>query len=268
MKTVFNFHKSSEYLKYWISKQKSQGHGIRAKMAASLGVSSSFISQILSAEKNLNPDQTHALCEFFAFNEIETEYFHQVVELERAATPSYKKRIEKKLEVLRKQALSVTRQIPKDLILDETSVGVYYSSWLYTGVRNLSAVPDQRTIAQLSKTLRVEEEILKIVIQFLVEKELCTMSNGEIKYGPSRIHLPAESPFVNKHHQNWRLRGINQMEFRREDDLFFSSPMSLSEKAAEEIRRLLPKLISQILEITDAGSSETVRCLNMDWFKY
>ncbi len=81
--------------------------------------------------------------------------------------------------------------------------------------------------------------------------------------GFQRIRL-----FVVKHHQNWRMRGLQMMDSYDDKHLFATLPMSISEETAEEIRHLLPKLIEQILEKVGPSKSEKVYCLNLDWFEY
>ena len=105
-------------------------------------------------------------------------------------------------------------------------------------------------------------------MKFLIENGLCQELNGQISYGPAAIHVDKESPFVNKHHQNWRFRAIQQMELKRDADMYFTSPMSLSKKALEEIRTLLPSIIQQVMKISGPSTSEVVACLNIDWFEF
>lgn len=58
------------------------------------------------------------------------------------------------------------------------------------------------------------------------------------------------------------------MDRRRDEDIFFTSPMSLSKAASEEVRKLLPTVIQAVMKITGPSPSETAACLNIDWFEY
>lgn len=58
------------------------------------------------------------------------------------------------------------------------------------------------------------------------------------------------------------------MESRRSEDLYFTSPMSLSAAARDEIRTLLPTIIQNIMKISGPSTSETAACLNIDWFEF
>ncbi len=94
------------------------------------------------------------------------------------------------------------------------------------------------------------------------------MENNKLSYGPHRTHIGKDSPFVVKHHQNWRIKGFQSMELRRDEDLFYTEPMALSREAAEKVRLMLPGIIEEILAIIGPSESEEVRCLNIDWFEY
>lgn len=58
------------------------------------------------------------------------------------------------------------------------------------------------------------------------------------------------------------------MELRRDEDLFFTQPMALSHAAAEKMRLMIPGIIEELHSIAGPSESETVRCINIDWFEY
>ena len=58
------------------------------------------------------------------------------------------------------------------------------------------------------------------------------------------------------------------MDAHDEKNLFYTCPMSLSLETAEEVRRLLPQFIEQVLKKVGPSPSEKVYCFSMDWFEY
>ncbi|MGZ3743368.1 MAG: DUF4423 domain-containing protein [Pseudobdellovibrionaceae bacterium] len=167
-----------------------------------------------------------------------------------------------------KQARKISSRVKKDLELSEEQKSIYYSSWLYTGVRNLSACPNTQDIHKMAEHLKIPYEVLQPVVEFLVANGLCKLEKGHLSYGPQNTHLGAESPYVNQQHRNWRLKANEKMEHRREKDLFYTCPMSLSEKAFEDVRNFLPTVIQQVLKIVGPSVSEEVACFNLDFFEY
>ncbi len=268
MLTVFDFSSYRGYLQAWIESQGAAGYGVKGRIADALAISSSLVSQILKGDKTLTPDQTSDLCDYLGLNEIEADYLHLLVDLDRAGNSRYQEKLRKKIAGLQKQSQQIGKRVPRNKELTDEQKAIYYSSWLYTGLRNLTAVPGFHQINALADHLNLEPAVITRVIRFLIENGLCKEEDGKITYGPASTHVDRESPFVNKHHQNWRFQAIQHMERQRNEDIFFTSPMSLSREAYEEIRKLLPTLIQNVMKISGPSPSELVACLNIDWFEY
>lgn len=58
------------------------------------------------------------------------------------------------------------------------------------------------------------------------------------------------------------------MELKKDKDIFFTSPMSLSKEAAAEIKNMIPSIIQNVMKIAGPSESETTYCLNIDWFEF
>ena len=268
MTSIFEFTSYREYLTTWIESQGVRSYGLKGRIAEAVGVSSSLVSQVLKGEKTLTPDQASELSDFIGLTELESEYLHMLVEVDRAGNPRYREKLERKMRVLQEHSRRLGKRVPRSKELTEEQKAIYYSSWLFTGVRNLTAIPGHGSVEALAKHLHVEPAVINRVLRFLIDNGLCKEDGGQITYGPASTHVDKESPFVNKHHQNWRFQAIQQMERKRDDDLFFSSPMSLSREAANEIRTLLPNVVQSVMKISGPSPSETVACLNIDWFEF
>ncbi len=268
MLTIFDFTSYREYLDAWISSQGDRSYGLKGRIAQALNVSSSLFSQVLKGDKSLTSDQVSDLNDYLGLNELESDYFHLLVEKDRAGNPRYREKIDKKIKSMQQQSQKIGKRVPRHKELSDEQKAIYYSSWLYTGVRNLTAVPGFQQPEAIAEHLRCEPQLVIRIVRFLLENGLCREENGKITYGPASTHIDTESPFVNKHHQNWRFQGINSMERRQESDLFFTSPMSLSKKAAEEIRKMIPTFIQSVMRVSGPSDSESVMCLNIDWFEF
>jgi uncharacterized protein (TIGR02147 family) len=268
MLSIFEFTSYRQYLMAWIKSLGSRSYGTKGRIAESLGVSSSLISQVLKGEKTLTPDQTSELCDFLGLNEIESDYLHLLVDLDRAGNHRYREKLLRKIAHLQEQSRRIGKRVPRHKELNDEQRAIYYSSWLYTGIRNLTAVSGFDNVDAIAEYFRLDPPVVNRVIRFLIENGLCREQDGKITYGPASTHVDKDSPFVNKHHQNWRFQAIQHMEARRDEDVFFTSPMSLSREAAEEIRKLLPNFVQSVMKISAPSPSEMAVCLNIDWFEY
>lgn len=265
---IYEFKDYKDYLNNWISNQPKGGRGQLTKMAEALRVSTTLLSQVINGDKQFSMETAAELTEFLGLNEKESEYFLLLVEHKRAGAFKLSKILEKKIEREQQAAAQLKNRLAKDRELSETEKMQFYSSWMYSGIRLLSALPDMNTAKQISDKMNIPLSLANDIIQFLTDKNLCRIENNKLTYGTYSTHIGKDSPFVIKHHQNWRLKGFQSMELRRDEDLFFTQPMALSKEAAIKIRMMLPGLIEQIHAIGGPSESETVRCINIDWFEY
>lgn len=268
MSEIFDYADFRKFLESWIENLGSAGYGMKAKIASALGISSSLVSQILKGEKTFTSDQASDLSDFIGLNELESDYLHLLVEFDRAGSVRYREKLLRKLQSLRLQSRRVGKRVPRQKELTEPQKAIFYSSWIYTGIRNLAAIEGYDDAGSIAKKLNLEPGVVNRVIRYLLENNLCREEKGRLTYGPASTHVDNDSPFVNKHHQNWRFQAIQTMERRRDEDLFFTSPMSLSVDAAALIRKRLPEVIQSIMEIAGPSPSEICGCLNIDWFEY
>lgn len=268
MPNLFEFVSYRDYLSAWIAAQGNQSYGLKGKVAQALSISSSLFSQILKGEKSLTSDQTSDLVDHLGFNEIESDYFHLLVDFDRAGNARFKAKLEKKIKALQEQSRKIGKRVPRHKELTDEQRATYYSSWLYTGIRNMTAIPEVNHASHIAEHLKIEPQVVQKILRFLLENGLCREEGGKVTYGPASTHIDRESPFVNQHHQNWRLQAIHSMERRNEKDLFFTSPMSLSKAAANEIHKMIPHFIQNVMKVSGPSDSEIVACMNIDWFLY
>ncbi len=265
---VFEFRDYKVFLNHWIKEHPKGGRGQLKKMADYVGVSTTLISQVLKADKHFSMETAAEITEYIGLNNKETEYFLLLIEHQRAGAFKLKKILEKRLEREQSAGAQLKNRLKTDRQLSDDEKMQFYSSWMYSAIRILSAVPEMIDAKTISERLNIPLGLTSEIINFLLEKNLCVIENNKLTYGAYRTHIGKDSPFVVKHHQNWRLKGFQPMELRRDEDLFFTQPMALSKDAAEKIRLMLPGIIEQLHSIGGPSESEVVRCLNIDWFEY
>lgn len=265
MLSIFDFTNYREFLNTWIESQKNKIKGPQGRLAKAANISSSLMSMVLSNEKHLNLEQAAEIAEYIGLTDSETDYFYLLIEAGRAGTHKLKKQLNARIEEQRKR---LGNRIKQNIDLSNEIKSIYYSSWAYTGIRNYTATPGSHDVQSIAERFNISTTVAGEILNFLISHGLCKIENELLTYGPKKIHVHADSPFVNKHHQNWRIKALQKMEERKANDLFFTSPMSLSSEAAEKIKTKIPQLIEEIMEISGPSDSEIVRCLNIDWFEY
>lgn len=268
MVSVFEFEDYRAFLMTYLESLGSAGYGWKGKMAAALNISSSLVSQIFSSQKSLTPEQTSDLCDFLGLNELESDYLHILVDLDRSGHFKYQQKLRKRLQKIKSQSQKIGRRVPRSKELSEEQKAIYYSSWLHTGIRNLCALPDVETLEDVAEHLKMEVQTVREVFEFLLEMGLIQWEKDRITWGAASTHVDKESPFVNLHHRNWRHQAVEQMTLKKPDHIFFTGPMSLSQKAYEEIFGFIPNFIQKVMDTSAPSDSEVTACLNIDWFSY
>jgi hypothetical protein len=95
--SVFEFDNYRKFVRHAISTTPALGRGSVKKMATALRVHPSLISQVLSGSKDFTSEQANDIASFLNLNELETEYFLCLVDIERAGTSRLKTFLQNKL---------------------------------------------------------------------------------------------------------------------------------------------------------------------------
>jgi uncharacterized protein (TIGR02147 family) len=265
---IYDYEKYRKYLQDWLFHQPKHGHGVVKSWAEAMGVHSTLLSQILNNKKDLSLEQADRLTEILNLTEQEAEYFLLLVLFERAGSQNLKRKFKKRIQDAQEKSKNISMRLNVKNVLSEEAKAKFYSSWIYSGIRNLSALPSMSSADEIANKLGLPRELIQSIIEFLLEQGLCVQTEKGLSYGPSRTHVASDSPWVAQHHRNWRDRSVQKMLLRRNEDLYFTFPMSISGKDADKVRKLIPTWIETIHGIVGPSPSESVRCLNIDFFEY
>jgi len=268
MQTIYNYNDYKEFLNDWVQNRPRAGHGEYRRMALHLGISTTMISQVFKAEKHLSLEMACELGEYLELSEEESEYFLLLVEYNRAGSHKLSKTLLNQIKKRQERARKLENRIKKDIVLDQETKAIYYSSWMYGGVRMLAALKEYNTAEEIAERLKVPRKMVQQILEFMVAHSMINIKNGKLEVGPTKTHLPSTDPLVSRHHQNWRLQGFQKMQMQNEDDFFLTAPIALSKEVADKIRQELPDFITKIQNMVTPSKSEVIRCLNIDWFEY
>lgn len=244
------------------------GHGQLRKIAEHLRVNSVVMSQVFRGDKHLTPEQAVDVAGYFGWSELESEYFLLLVQRERAGTQALKRTLGRRVAELRARSTQLKERLPQDKALSEEAKVVFYSSWRYSAVRLLSSIEELQTIDAIAQRLEVPLATAARMVEFLVEHGLCERDGVRVRMGPQRTHLGADSPFVVRHHANWRVKALAKLDSASETDLFFTGPMTLSHQAAAAAREALVQAIRRTTDLATESNADRTACLCIDWFEF
>lgn len=262
---VFEYQSYKICINDWILTQPSNGHGQLRKISQHLNVNSVVMSQIFRGERDLNLEQALEVCQFVGFTDLERDYFLLLVQKARAGTEKLKKVLEQQIKTLAESAQSLKNRIKHQKFTEENKA-VFYSHWYYSAIRLGASIPKLGSVSALANYLDLDRALVSRIIDFLLKNKLIVTHKNGFDMGPSVTHTGHDSPYVNRHHVNWRLQALKSMESTNDNNLFYTGPMVLSDSLAKEIRKTLIDLIDKTTKKVGPSASESLKCLNIDWF--
>lgn len=245
-----------------------RGHGQSRRLAEHLGVAPIIISQILSGGRDFTADQAMKVAEFFLMDERTTEYFLYQVSSARADSKKLKAFYEEKMAQMRAESQNIKNVvIPGENLKEEDRIE-FYSNWYYAAIWLLSSIEGYQTVEAIAEYFSLSRVKVNDVTQFLLRVGLCFEEHGKIKMGPKSVFVDDKNFQINNHRRSWRDMAIHRFSEPKEDELFFSCPVSISKTDAEKFRKVILSVIQDFSKNVGPSKPETLFCLNIDWFHF
>ena len=267
MISIYNFDNPLSFLQARFAAMPKRGHGQSLRLARHLRVHTTLVSQVFRGSRQLTLEQAALTAEFLELTEAETDFFLLLTQLERAGNPALKKNLRRQLAAAKAKSEELVHRLKAEVRLREEERATFYSDWVYSAVRQLTAIPGFDSVEKIAAQLGLPRKRVKQVVDFLLATGLCVEKNGKLAVGPKSTHLEASSPWVRVHHVNWRHKAIEHVMDAEESQLHYSAPMTLSAADARKIRELIVKFLESVDSVVEPSPSEELHCINVDWFR-
>jgi uncharacterized protein (TIGR02147 family) len=262
----FEYKNYRKLLSDWLRKRKSQRKGGVVQMAEAIGIHPTFLSQVLGDTKEFSAEQAMAAASYMSMTALEKEFFLLLVLSERAGSKDLKEYYNLKLEQITKQRLDLDKRFEGHKTLTDADRAVFYSSWIYSAIRLACSIDDGQTVEQLCLRFDLPREKVISILDFLCGVGFCENQKGKYLLKVIHTHVPSNSPFVVRHHINWRLQALQKIDSSTEEELHLTAPMMISKKDFTKIRDVLTATIKECVEVAKESKSEELACLNIDFF--
>jgi uncharacterized protein (TIGR02147 family) len=263
---IFSASDYRELIRSLLGQMPNRGYGQLGRIARHLGVNQTLVSQVMSGTKEFTEEQGFLLAEFFQFNDQETEFLLLLIRRERAGHHKLKQFFEKQIIRARDKAQKVKHRVSKEKELTLEQQAVFYSSWLYTAVHGLTAIPSKQSVETIAVHLGVSRARILEISNWLLKAGLCKEAEGRLMVGPKTTFVEKEAALSTRHLSNWHVKALESMSEKKDNDLFFSAPITVSEADYIEIRKGLINQISKISKCVDKSESQLLAALNIDCF--
>jgi uncharacterized protein (TIGR02147 family) len=264
---IFEFKNYKKLVRERLRTYPRKGHGQYMRIAKLLNVHTTMVTHIFKGDSNLSVEQALKLAEYFAFSSLETDYFITLVHHERAANTQSSGYFERQIETLRARALNLSERLQAKKTLDERDQAIFYSAWYYSAIRLLCAIHEFKSPEAIVEMVRLPLATVARALEFLISTGLLREDDGRFVIGETLTYINRDSPLVAKHHLNWRLRAIEQLDHIPEEDLVFTNSIAISEMDFLKVREEIVKFLETYKKIGDPSPSEQLCFLTVDWRK-
>jgi len=264
---IFDFEDYRAYLNAWLKRKKESKTFNLTRLSEVAQIHPTFLSHVLSGAKHLSLEQAALISDQLEHTKLEQDFFFVLIHLDRAGNQKLRNYWLEKKAQFKTEKLKLSKRLDKHRVLTQEERALFYSSWIYVAVWVSTSIEDRQTLSQVAERFQITRNRADEILKFLVEIGLCKVKEGHYSMTENHIHIPNDSPFVVKHHVNWRMKGIQKMDNRKEYELFFTSPMSIAKKDFHAIREKIARMIKEIINTAKASAAEEVVCLNVDFFE-
>jgi uncharacterized protein (TIGR02147 family) len=265
--SVFEYLDYRKFISSQIQKKPNKGHGEISRIAKSISVHQTLVSMVLAGERDLSLEQGFDLAMYLGLTPLEREYFSQLIQYARAGNQRYKSAVREKIEELRAEANQLSKRVEHEKVLSDQQRTVMYSSWVYSAVLLFASTSEKgKTLEEIQARFTLPRPQVVGILNFLESAGLVEKSGEHYLMVPQMTFLEHGSPHLLKHHTNWRIKALSQIEQISESELMFTSPVSLSRQDFKKLREELAEYIKGFLATVKDSPADELACLNIDFF--
>lgn len=265
---IFEFNDYPLYLRKYIKAQPRHGRGLISKMALAMNSNTTLLSQVFAGTRHLNQEQAILLSEFIGHTDLEREYFFSLIYFARAGSVKLRNYYQEKLQLLKEEALKLSKRISHEKKLSDTSRAIFYSNWLYSAIHLFcSTAVTGVSLEEISSRFNTSKKKTAEIVQFLISTGLIYEENNRYKMGTKSTFVERGSPFLYKHHSNWRIKAIQKSDDLTDQELMYTGQFSISINDFNHLREELVELVKRINATVKDSPAEEIINFNLDWFK-
>jgi uncharacterized protein (TIGR02147 family) len=266
---IYEFTDYKRFLNAQIAQMPKKGRGQARRLAEHLGVHAVVVSQVLAGQRDFTHEQSLEVALYFGLDARATDYLTTLVLKARAGTKKLEAHLSARLTELREEALKLKNRIPEHRKLSEEDMAIFYSNWFYSGVRLITELKGFSDIDSIATYFGLGRAKVGAIMQYLVSRGLCREdARGRFSIGATSTFIDADSPFVNNLHRNWRLKALERLPARKENDFLYSAPCTISKKDKDAFREELTRFVASFVKRAQGSETEQLTCLNIDWFDF
>lgn len=268
MTNVYEYTSYKDYLKELIN--ESSERGFSSRLAESANCQKSYFSHALNGKAHLLPDHIYGISSYLKLSQDEGSYLQLILDYERATSLNYQKHLLNRIHDRQSEWKDLKNRLTKKSLPSEDTAAAphqyYYSNYLYGAIHIAVSIPNLQDLKSLSGYFMLPERTIESVLIQLLQMGLVENKGKKWFWKSGDLHLPKDSPWINTHHNNWRMQALVDLNYKKSDSLHFSGVQSLSKKDYESLLIEMTKWIQFFREKTGPSAPEELICFNLDLF--
>ena len=243
-----------------------ENRGQLTKAAAELRCQRSYLSRVISEKLQLTRDHAFGMSHFLKFNDVEREYFLLLVDHERASEPEYRKYLSSRIAEIKRKSESLEVRMTRNATVLETGPVDYFSSWLWSAVHFLTAVPQYQTSNEIGERLGLSTKLVNFYLEGLVRKGFVERHGSRWIYKGGEFHAKRGSALVLLHHQNWRQRAFMDAQDVNTEGVHFTAVQTMSRSDFALLKQKTLDLVAEFGKIAGPSAPEEAVAFTCDFF--
>jgi hypothetical protein len=267
MKTPFESQTYRDFLRSRLEDDTQSGRGARTRLAQAMNCQLSYVSLVLSEQRELSSDQLIRAAQYYRLTQAETEYLLLLLERERSGSREAKNFYSELLRARLDGHNQMRSRMKVDQDLSESDKATYYSEPGYAAIHMLVTIPGEWTNTSISKRLKMDLQKTSQMTAFLSSRSLLKEQGGKFKPGTQYLFLSKESPLISQHHANWRLHAIEHLRSYGPRDTHLSLAVTLSQDDVEKLRTRIGEFVAEISSTIKQSKEEELMVFNLDFYR-
>lgn len=268
---IYEFENYRAVISHFIRDNEST-RGYQGQLAKAAGCHRSYLSHVLNRSVQLTLDQGAGLCRFWALSELESNFFLDLIALERAGTAPLRELIQRRLNRcrsrLREQDKNISVRVGAERMASPNFESEYYSAWFWRAIHMATGIAQYRQPRAIAERLRLPVDLVEKVLARLEQEGLVERGKQkDWRRSKDNLHLPKNSPFNSLSHMIWRQKAFEDAQRMRPGSLHFSALYTMSRKDAERLQESLLGSIENSRKEILLSKDEELFCFNCDFFE-
>jgi hypothetical protein len=259
--TLFQLKQYREIITFLINDEP----GVKQELSRHMRCQPAYLSRVMAGKADLSQDQILLLADFFKLDKEQTEYIVYVLLENRSGNSKSKEFFREKAEQNARKNLQLKKQLNADTKLASEFEATYYSSWIYSAL-HISLLNPKLDLKSFAEQCGLKWSDVILALNNLERMGLAKKDHNKWSVLHTSTHLGPDSPWLSRHHINWRMKICEKMSREDLEGLHYTSIASCSHQDRARVNQVLVDALQKCREIIKNSSDEVSFYYGCDLF--